>query len=79
MTKLFVVIAALVIPVSAQAATKHRPQARTYAPQQQIACTYAGCLPVPRGCHPAAGRTWSGLESGFDVIVCPDGTRYGQP
>ena len=77
MKKLVVVISAVLIPLSAQAATKHRPPARTYAPQPEIACTYAGCLPVPRGCHPTGGKTWSGLPSGYDVMVCPNGVRYG--
>ena len=71
--KLLVAIAVVAIPVSAQAATKHR----AYAPRPQIACTYAGCLPVPRGCYPTGGKTWSGLPSGYDVMVCPGGVRYG--
>ena len=70
-------LAALSIPLSAAAATKHRPHGRTYEPQQQIACTVLGCSPVPRGCYPTAGKTWSGKPTGFDVIVCPSGTAYG--
>jgi hypothetical protein len=36
-----------------------------------------GCLPVPRGCFPTGGKTFGGSPTGFDVMVCPDGTRYG--
>jgi hypothetical protein len=75
MKKLLIALAALAIPLSAQAAPKHR--SHVYAPQPQIACTYAGCLPVPRGCYPTGGKTWDGLPSGFDVMVCPGGVRYG--
>jgi hypothetical protein len=32
-----------------------------------------GCVPVPRGCRPTEGRTWSGMPTGGDVIVCPPG------
>jgi hypothetical protein len=53
-----------------------KPQRRAQAqPRPQIACTVVGCAPVPVGCVPRAGRTWSGLPSGFDVIVCPPGAR----
>jgi hypothetical protein len=41
--------------------------------QQQIACTVLGCVPVPRGCGQTEGRTWSGMPTGGDVIVCPPG------
>jgi hypothetical protein len=78
MKTLLMIAAALAIPMSAQAATTHhsaRHQAGAYQPQ--IACTDVGCLPVPRGCFPTGGKTFSGLPTGFDVVVCPDGTRYG--
>ena len=42
-------------------------------PQQQIACTVIGCVPVPRGCWQTPGRTWDGDPTGGDVIVCPPG------
>jgi hypothetical protein len=42
-------------------------------PQQQIACTVIGCVPVPRGCWQTPGRTWQGDPTGGDVIVCPPG------
>jgi hypothetical protein len=78
MKTLLLVVAALAIPMSAQAATKHhRVTHQTLASQPQIACTDVGCLPVPRGCHPTGGKTFDGLPTGFDVMVCPDGTRYG--
>jgi hypothetical protein len=82
MKALALALAVLVIPVAAQAATKHHcthhmsQQARgSYA--AQIACTQAGCLPVPPNCYPTEGKTFDGLPSGFDVMVCPGGTRYG--
>ena len=76
-------IAVLVVPVAAEATPKHhRPHVSqaargSYAAQPQIACTQVGCLPVPRGCYPRGGRTFSGAPSGFDVMVCPGGTMYG--
>jgi hypothetical protein len=39
---------------------------------QQIACTYLGCHPIPRGCRIQTGRipfTWE--PSGYDDVVCP--------
>ena len=68
------IMAVMAIPM-AQAATHHQgaPQARAFQPQ--IACTEAGCLPVPRGCLPTGGKTLGGSPTGFDVVVCPDGTR----
>lgn len=74
MKTLLMIVAALVLPVSAQAATKHHA-ARGYQPQ--IACTDVGCLPIPRGCFPTGGKRFDGTPTGFDVMVCPDGTRYG--
>ena len=86
MKALALALAVLMVPAAADAATKtkhHRSyhmsqQVRgSYAYQPQIACTQVGCLPVPRGCYPAGGRTFSGMPSGFDVMVCPGGTMYG--
>jgi hypothetical protein len=50
----------------------HR-QATVSAPASpaRIACTAAGCQPIPSGCMPVPGRTWSGLPTGYDVVVCP--------
>ena len=74
MKPLFVIVAVLVIPLSAHAATvRHRAPAS----QPQIACTDVGCLPVPRGCVPTGGKNFDGTPTGFDVMVCPDGVRYG--
>jgi hypothetical protein len=42
-------------------------------PQARIACTVVGCQPIPGACTPVPGRTWSGLPTGYDVIVCPPG------
>ncbi len=76
MKTLFMILTALAIPVSAQAAPQHH-RAQEAAAQQQIACTEVGCLPVPRGCFPTGGKTFSGAPTGFDVMVCPNGTLYG--
>jgi len=57
----------------------HAPAAAgyAYAYQPQIACTVAGCNPVPRGCHPEMGYTPDGTPTGFDVAVCGNTTYYG--
>jgi hypothetical protein len=75
MSKVLVIaiIACLVSTLADARPYRHRrAQAQ---PRPQIACTVLGCNPVPVGCVPRAGRTWSGLPSGFDVIVCPPGGR----
>jgi hypothetical protein len=77
MKTLLLILAAVAIPMSAQAATKHHRSHQKRAYQPQIACTDVGCLPVPRGCYPTGGKTFDGSPSGFDVMVCPNGTRYG--
>ena len=78
MKTLLLIVAALAVPMSAHAATKHHRIAhQTPGYQPQIACTDVGCLPVPRGCFPTGGKTFDGLPTGFDVTVCPDGVRYG--
>jgi hypothetical protein len=41
--------------------------------QPQIACTVLGCMTVPAACHPIAGKTSTGVGTGYDVIVCPPG------
>jgi hypothetical protein len=48
-----------------------------HAYQAQIACTAIGCVEVPRGCGQTPGRTWSGMPTGNDVIVCPRGIPPG--
>lgn len=81
MKVLLLALAALMIPVAADAAPKHHrhlsQEARgSYA--AQVACTQYGCMRVPRGCYREAGRTWGDMPSGFDVITCPgSGTLYG--
>ena len=47
---------------------RHRARAQ---PEQQIACTFLGCHPVPAGCHPQIGYDWRGNPTGFDVVACP--------
>ncbi|MBX9840273.1 MAG: hypothetical protein K2Z80_00540 [Xanthobacteraceae bacterium] len=64
--------AALLLAVSTAANAKTRKRVKA-APPQQVACTVLGCVPVPRGCGQAPGRTWSGMPTGGDVIVCPPG------
>jgi hypothetical protein len=64
-------IKALIIAI-VKSHTQRRVKAQ---PRPQIACTVLGWSPVPAGCVPRPGRTWSGLPSGFDVIVCPPGAR----
>lgn len=72
MRKLLTVAVAVSLLTPAVAATKSKKRVRA-APQQQIACTVLGCVPVPRGCGQTEGRTWSGMPTGGDVIVCPPG------
>lgn len=52
------------------AATKKK-KARRAQPQQQIACTFFGCQPVPAGCYQRQGYDFWGNPTGFDVIICP--------
>jgi hypothetical protein len=70
------VLALTLIPASAASKHKRHTQAAT-APQQRIACTVVGCMPVPRGCHPEIGYTPWGTPTGFDVAACPGYTLYG--
>jgi hypothetical protein len=82
MRKLFVtliVAAATAALFAAAADAKPQKQRRVQThPPTQIACTELGCHPVPPGCTPRAGRTWSGMPSGFDVVVCPGGRTFGR-
>lgn len=77
------VFAVLALPAAAEAATKHRAHhyragsAYAQAARPQIACTQYGCIPVRRGCYARGGRTWSGMPSGFDVVVCGNSSLYG--
>jgi hypothetical protein len=47
----------------------HRPVPTQ--PPARIACTVIGCQPIPAACMPVPGRTWRGMPTGYDVIVCP--------
>jgi hypothetical protein len=49
---------------------KAAPAAQNRIPSQ-IACTVAGCHPIPPGCRPEAGYNWDGIPTGFDIVVCP--------
>ena len=59
------------------AAAKKSGQARQHGAPGQIACTVAGCHPIPLNCHPEAGYNWDGIPTGFDIVVCrpPRGWR----
>jgi hypothetical protein len=70
------VLALALMPASAAPNHKRHPKAAVAA-QPQIACTVVGCIPVPRGCHPEMGYTPGGTPTGFDVVVCPNYTLYG--
>lgn len=59
-------------PADAAPRSRHR-QLRAAEPQQRIACTVIGCMAVPSGCAPVAGKTPGGIPTGYDVIVCPPG------
>jgi hypothetical protein len=37
---------------------------------RQIACTFMGCAPVPRGCTPVTEYNWDGAPTGFDAVAC---------
>ncbi len=65
--------AALASPALAKKTAKHHHVVAA-APQQQIACTVIGCMPIPRECTPVGGKTPGGKPTGFDVIMCPEGT-----
>jgi hypothetical protein len=49
---------------------KATPAAQNHIPSQ-IACTIAGCYPIPPGCRPETGYNWDGIPAGFDIVVCP--------
>jgi hypothetical protein len=69
-------VAVLALPSHAdakKATHRHHARQRAVQYQPQIACTAVGCVPVPRGCGQTPGRTWSGMPSGNDIIVCPPG------
>lgn len=62
----------------AEAATsrRHRGSPRQHyaaRTQPKIACTVLGCAPVPRGCTPTEGRTFTGMPTGHDIVICPPG------
>ena len=56
----------------ARSSKNERRHARAHQPNQ-IACTAIGCVEVPRGCGQVPGKTWSGMPTGNDVVVCPPG------
>ena len=50
---------------------KPRKRPANPASRPQIACTHAGCIPVPRGCWIEIERNFDGIPTGYDAIVCP--------
>ncbi len=73
MRKPLILAAALLVAIPATATAKAKKPVKHQQPQQQIACTVIGCVPVPPGCGQRPGRSWSGTPTGGDVIVCPPG------
>jgi hypothetical protein len=67
-------LAALTLPVVANAATQHRHHrvvVHAVASDPHVACTESGCGPVPSGCGKRpAGTTGPGIPA-YDVVVCP--------
>ena len=65
-----IVFALAVMPANAASKYKRHTKAAT-APQQQIACTVVGCIPVPRGCHPEMGYSsaMSMVVTGFSCAL----------
>lgn len=60
------------IEVSAVKRKKRASGHQAYGQGNQIACTFLGCAPIPRGCRIQTGRnpfTWE--PTGFDEVVCP--------
>ena len=79
MKALAITFALLLVPAVAQAAgqnVRHASRA-AYPAQTEIACSVVGCMPVPRGCHRATGRTFDGTPTGFDIADCGRYTLYG--
>src|ERR1700685_166813 len=74
-TFMAVLVVAGVMACAGPALAAHKPKHHraAAAPQQQIACTVIGCMPIPAACNPVAGKTPGGRPTGFDVIVCPPG------
>ncbi len=69
-------LAVSAVAVAQSQQRSHVPRHRTVpVPQSRIACTVLGCQPIPAACTPVPGRTWSGLPTGYDVIVCPPGVQ----
>ena len=79
MKKSIVILTAAILAASSLTAEAARSghgkqnHRKAAAAPTQIACTAIGCVPVPRGCGQTAGRTWSGMPTGNDIIVCPPG------
>ncbi|MEI7804826.1 MAG: hypothetical protein WCI56_05810 [Hyphomicrobiales bacterium] len=51
-------------------AAKQKVKRRYYSQQTRIACTPAGCHPVPANCKPVTAYFWDGRPTGFDAVAC---------
>lgn len=71
------IAAASILTLEPAASAPRAPRAKALrAPQQlEIACTFIGCIPVPRGCRQTYGVTADGIPTGFDVLICPPGVQ----
>jgi hypothetical protein len=59
-------------PLNPPTAKEHREaQRHKHERPHQIACTVAGCHPIPATCHPEMGYDGDGIPTGFDIVVCP--------
>jgi hypothetical protein len=56
-------------------AVKKRAAEHSGPPQQRIACTRGGCVPVPAGCSTIWERDGDDSVTGAEIIVCPPGVR----
>ena len=76
MTRALIIIAVVILPLAADARpARQQNDAGRGKRQGVIACTMLGCAPVPPGCGKTMGTTWSGLPTGFEVVVCPPGVQ----
>jgi hypothetical protein len=76
MVRALIVFAVVILPLAADARSPRRQDDPDRGRRQGvIACTMLGCAPVPPGCGKTMGTTWSGLPTGFEVVVCPPGVQ----
>jgi hypothetical protein len=73
----FIAVLLIVVPTLAGAtpARPHHRPAHVAQAQPLIACTVLGCAPVRPECTAAPGRTFSGMPTGHDIVICPPGVQ----